>query len=74
MRKRWLGPPPTHCDVCGAALKDTYYDAATIIHNRRIFAFLCPTCFEVGGSKLGPGFGQKYVWDPVEGIYFKRGG
>jgi hypothetical protein len=74
MNKRWIGPPPTHCDICHKPIMDTYYDAALKLKQRRIWANLYPTCFEVGGGKLGPGSGQKYVWNPVEGIYFKRGG
>jgi len=54
--KRWLGTPPTTCDLCHGTLGKVFYDCAT----RHGWGIACHGCFLQHGSGLGTGRGQKY--------------
>jgi hypothetical protein len=55
--KRWLGPAPTHCDVCSGTLGAVFYDGAT---KGGPWGILCHACCTYHGRGLGAGRGQKY--------------
>ena len=56
---RWYGLPPKHCDACGTAITDKFYDART---EHGPWACMCPSCFTLGPGvgRLGKGLGQEY--------------
>lgn len=72
-RRYWLGGAPTHCDTCGAPIREVFYDAATSLG---AWANMCPSChhFGPGLGKLGTGQGQEYTHNPKDGKYYKTGG
>lgn len=55
--KKWLGPTPTHCDICCMPIKNIFIDGRTVYGP---WANMCPTCHEQIGVGLGTGRGQKY--------------
>lgn len=72
MATKWLGTPPTHCDLCEGKLAQVFVDGRT---NSGQWGIICPACrVQHGPRKLGTGMGQKYrlnlgtkEWDKVEG-------
>lgn len=72
MATKWLGTPPTACDLCGGKLSQVFVDGRT---SDGRWGIMCPACrVQHGPRKLGPGCGQKYrlnlatkEWDKVEG-------
>ena len=58
MKKKWLSPVNL-CDYCSTKLVDQPYfvDGRT---NTGPWALMCPKCFDVYGTGLGLGKGQKY--------------
>lgn len=59
MSKYWLSGPPQQCDGCDTAIKQAFYDMASVHGPWGIF---CPSCaiFGPGCGRTGPGYGQKY--------------
>ena len=56
--KRWLGKPPTKCDVCLRPIQRTFVDGRTADGR---WGIMCPVCrIEQGRERLGTGLGQKY--------------
>jgi hypothetical protein len=53
---RWIGMP-SHCDVCGHAIGDFFYDAKL---REGWWGLVCEQCFNRFGCGLGLGRGQKY--------------
>lgn len=56
--KRWLGPVPTHCDICKLPLAGHFVDGATTFSG--VWGIMCMKCFGTHGFGLGIGKGQKY--------------
>lgn len=55
---KWLGNPPTHCDLCRARIQRTFVDGRT---GDGRWGIMCPSCrVAYGPAKLGIGLGQKY--------------
>lgn len=71
-RKRWMGTPPTTCNVCAMPITTEFYDMKTVAGP---WAILCPGCAlnGPGVGKLGTGYGQHYRQDAdaVRPPYFK---
>lgn len=58
-KRVWIAEVPKSCEICGAKIRATFYDAAT---KSGPWAIMCRGCFEaVGEGRLGIGYGQKYV-------------
>jgi len=57
VRNKWFGITPTHCDVCGDTLKDSFIDGRT---KTGFWAIMCEACHKEFGVGLGVGKGQKY--------------
>lgn len=67
--KKWLGPAPTHCDLCTEPITNVFIDGRT---NFGPWANMCPECHKANGVGLGTGRGQKYErqndsWIKTEG-------
>ena len=68
--KYWCGEAPTHCDLCGAPIEDSFIDGKTRMGP---WGNLDPICHARIGVGLGTGRGQRYVrdvigrWAKVEG-------
>jgi hypothetical protein len=66
MTKKWLGTPPTKCDICQAPITTEFFDARA---DGGRWGNFCKACFkEHTIGKLGVGFGQHYknasgVWE-----------
>lgn len=58
--KKWLGPVPTHCDVCCTQINDVFIDGRTVYGP---WANMCCECHSQIGVGLGTGKGQKYERD-----------
>ena len=58
--KEWLGPVPTHCDVCGTQINDVFIDGCTVFGP---WANMCCECHSQIGVGLGTGKGQMYERD-----------
>ena len=64
MSKKWIGTPPSHCDICGGKISGTvFYDGKT---KGGPWANMCHHCFQYHGIGLGVGYGQKYRKTKVE--------
>lgn len=60
IEKRWLGPHPKACEVCGASLEGRgFVDGATRMGPWAIMCVFCHAQEEVGVG-IGPGLGQLY--------------
>lgn len=57
--KRYIGTPPTACDICKRPITNRFYDMATTMGP---WANMCPTCALAGPGigKCGTGRGQQY--------------
>ena len=61
MAKKWMGKAPTHCDLCRGSIKQVFVYGRTLNGQ---WGIICPSCrFVYGPMKLGPGRGQKYVFN-----------
>ena len=58
--KKWLGPVPTHCDICCKQIDDVFIDGRTVYGP---WANMCCECQSQIGVGLGTGKGQKYERD-----------
>lgn len=59
--RKWMGPIPTHCDICGSQLKGHFVDGATTLEGSNgAWGIMCMSCFTLDGVGLGMGRGQKY--------------
>ena len=58
--KRWMGPAPTHCDLCCAPITKVFIDGRTV---HGCWANMCEACHSQVGVGLGTGKGQKYDRD-----------
>lgn len=58
--RRWMGPAPTHCDVCCKPISKTFIDGKTVYGP---WANMCCECHNKIGVGLGTGKGQKYERD-----------
>lgn len=66
MNGRWLGEPPTHCELCRNKLDRTFIDGKTRMGP---WGIMCPACHGGHGYGLGSGRGQKYKL--TDGVYVK---
>jgi hypothetical protein len=55
---KWVGTPPTKCDLCHTDLHGTYVDGKTIAGP---WAIMCGICHANIGCGLGTGRGQLYL-------------
>lgn len=60
----WLSPLPDMCQGCGQPFNGVMYDAA--LPPGGPWGNICQTCFDRGGCRTGPGFGQKYELQDVD--------
>ena len=58
--KKWLGPAPTHCDVCCTQINNVFIDGRTVYGP---WANMCCERHSKFGVGLGTGKGQKYERD-----------
>lgn len=54
---KWIGEPPTHCDICKKPLVGCFVDGKMVAGP---WANMCQPCFNQFGVGLGAGKGQKY--------------
>ena len=66
----WCGSKPK-CDICGAEIKDKFFDAKT---THRMWALMCVGCFKKNGVGVGTGMGQFYQFRESDGKFVKKGG
>lgn len=66
MTKKWIGRPPTECDICGQNLDETDYFVDGRLFGVTSWAIMCPKCFERYGLGLGTGRGQVYDTETLE--------
>ena len=66
----WTGSAPEHCELCDTRIEHTFYDARTRF---RVWACLCPACFEDCGVGLGTGNGQRFE-KRADGTFAKTAG
>jgi hypothetical protein len=57
MAKKWMGTPPSKCDVCRADIKEIFIDGNMKVGS---WANMCFSCHKQHGVGLGTGRGQKY--------------
>lgn len=73
--KKWIGNPPTNCDICSGSIMHT---EGTVFFNAKThsgsWGILCNTCFVLNGVGLGTCRGQKYRFDTESGDWLKEGG
>ena len=55
--KKWMGTPPTRCDICGLSFIGVFIDCKTAMGP---WGLLCSKCHATNGCGLGLGHGQKY--------------
>lgn len=67
---KYLGTPPTECDLCHEPIKDKFVDGAT---EWGPWGNMCPACFRFNGCGLGTGRGQEYSKQP-DGSWVKTAG
>jgi len=60
--KRWMGTPPTNCQICGdfLILSKGHVYFVDFKTRENIWVIGCLKCFEKLCGRLGKGFGQKY--------------
>lgn len=63
MKKKWLGPRPTSCELCTLPLEKEFIDGATRFGP---WAIMDPKCHKKHGRGLGLGFGQRYDLNTLE--------
>lgn len=67
----WIGEIPRRCELCSNIIIDVFFDG----HVRSGgWKFMCPECFELYGSGLGIGVGQKFVKRENDRFYLAAGG
>ena len=57
-QKRWLGTPPTECDICAGSLEREYFDSRT---RSGRWGNLCRACWRAENGALGTGRAQRYM-------------
>ena len=62
----WIGPPPSHCDICKEEIKYIFIDGRT---KYGLWASLCTECAMDADVRLGTGSGQAYKLDAITGIW-----
>lgn len=67
--KEWMGPVPTHCDLCDVPIEDEFFDGAIKGPGAGRWATMCPSCFLVAGAGIGIGKGQQYRKDRESGKF-----
>ncbi|MEZ4528930.1 MAG: hypothetical protein R2941_23710 [Desulfobacterales bacterium] len=71
----WIGEVPSICELCGNAISDVFYDGH--VKGKPLVGgwnFMCPECFDIYGSGLGIGVGQKFVKSENDRFYLAKGG
>lgn len=62
MATKWVGKPPTKCDLCERRLISVFVDGRT---SDGRWGIMCPRCrIDEGREELGVGLGQKYQRQP----------
>lgn len=62
---KWLGPAPTHCDICRVKLQKEFVDGRTAFGP---WAIMCNGCHRDQKIGLGTGCGQRYNLTTLEKI------
>lgn len=67
-RQRWFGE--NICDICGAEIKDVLFDAQR--RDLPEWATMCQKCYDVYGTPIAWGSGQKY--EEEDGVFYLTAG
>lgn len=65
MAKKWIGPKPVKCDLCGKPLSQQFVDGKTIMGP---WGIMCAVCHHHRGVGVGTGRGQRYDLESLEKI------
>ncbi len=61
---KWVGIPPTHCEICNKPLATTFTDGT--FGSTGHWAIFCPLCYSKLGGGYGTGRGQQYDLKTLE--------